>query len=1374
MHFFAHAIAHALILVLPAFSQSSSSSWNSIPNLSPAAPLLVDISAGANIPCSDVLTSLIKTQAAMGTVVRLNIARPGNYCLKAKSYHCDTYIVIRGSSGAIITENDDGPCTPHASAEFSLSPLLLARESPLSVDILSVDGIPGTVALELTCVEGDVPLQRSADSEVVFLDLETRRNRIDELFATDNRYRSRAYRTLARSLFEIGSIDRGFESIRESLRVTTSIEGDDSVDVLMTRHEQATWGIVSGRYDEAQRACEAIMQVPSFYSIIGYAYAQHIYCYLGQAYLNSDRCGDALNVLLEGCALMRGRAEFTQGNRSVYCLLLATACDALGDRKGCLKYLAEAESLLGIPNEIHDDSPIHVVLGVMCLRASCLWRMKSYEKAEDVLRVAVRLGSEHVGDNHPSVVSAKIRLGKALTNTGQYSEASKILEDVWAIVFKIIPEGHIDRLHAMCAYSALLSATGKQPAARRVLQSVVLALAPPRGDSLRFGQIGIEIVEQLVDSGEWSAAELVLSAMIESDSNMKDERPGLYRDAQRLLCWAYMMLGMSEKSISVAQELVDVASSEGVESSVDSASRKVLLAHCLVRGGRFGEARVVLDAASTLLFESSSDSKNERAEVAAQMATVLLEMRDVNAAQRVLSWAISVCGVESTRFVRLIQCRVLRLISSTYLELSMLSEADEYAERALGLASELFGDDSFQVLELLGLCAIIKSKQRLFCAAREYLDRADRITALISESDQRVWIEVQVARAMVSCELGNYSDAIDVCGRLLHSLSRQPFRHVDTLVEVSSILARAGSFHRAWESVQDAWMGCVESMSDGSTLCTEYELLCVSASMRKCVSQLVYLARKSADVSLINTAFKCLCEWKGWVWKSVRRDRAAAWALEGDQGAVRGSIGSVQYLLNRAVSELGRLDGVRSESRLDSVVRKRRAEERAAVASALVNATSKESERALDTSNRKRMFVDFLVVSTEGKYNARPIFSAESVLGDGERVLVWMSSDRRSVSSLVDLGSSGEIIAAISEYVKGLQACDSGVISGNRGFDVRSHPSSRIRSLLWDPIAEHLEGVSTLCISPDGFLGAFPFECIVDKDGKYLIEKYSIVYGIEVGEFESGGNGIDPNAGGLIVGGIDRPLGADGQAPRSVLGGGNVWPPLEWAEEECSRIAGLFASGSNRRSTTILRGSEATESRVRESLPGASIVHFATHGFFPRSESIPWLGASLRGQRSGSFLFSGIEDLAREYPGLLSGLVLAEDRGATSEEAGDDGLLTAEEVSWLDLSKCELVVLSACGSGLGEARGGEGLIGLRRAFRMAGAKTVISSLWPISDRATAELMEMFYRNLLTRGLGRGEALRAAQLSMIQSNRAKYQGNALPTTWAAFVLDGDWK
>jgi CHAT domain-containing protein len=145
----------------------------------------------------------------------------------------------------------------------------------------------------------------------------------------------------------------------------------------------------------------------------------------------------------------------------------------------------------------------------------------------------------------------------------------------------------------------------------------------------------------------------------------------------------------------------------------------------------------------------------------------------------------------------------------------------------------------------------------------------------------------------------------------------------------------------------------------------------------------------------------------------------------------------------------------------------------------------------------------------------------------------------------------------------------------------------------------------------------------------------------------------------------------------------------------------------------------------------------------------------------------------QENPLLLTGLAFAgANRRADASSTDEDGMLTAEEVAALDLSGVDWVVLSACKTGTGEWHEGEGILGLRRAFRTAGARTLITSLWDVEDETTQRWMKELYEARFVRGLDTTLAMREARRVMLEERRRTGESTR-PVHWAGFVSSGAW-
>ncbi len=362
-----------------------------------------------------------------------------------------------------------------------------------------------------------------------------------------------------------------------------------------------------------------------------------------------------------------------------------------------------------------------------------------------------------------------------------------------------------------------------------------------------------------------------------------------------------------------------------------------------------------------------------------------------------------------------------------------------------------------------------------------------------------------------------------------------------------------------------------------------------------------------------------------------------------------------------------------------------------------------------------------------------------------------------------DLGEAAAIDAAVGKLREALR--------DPKRRDVK-RLARELDELVMRPVRGRAGSTRHLLVAPDGALNLVPFAALVDERGRYLVETYELTNLTSGRDLLRIGAGAQPREKPLVV--ADPDYGdmslARGSGTRAIVqkqaqsGAASVdfgdigFPPLANTEAEAREVGALLVG------SRVLTGDEATEVALK-SAHAPEVLHVATHGFFlPDLEIRPAAGAADRGFGSTDLAqaFAGVKI---ENPLLRSGLALA---GANARKSGeDDGILTASEVAGLDLWGTKLVVLSACQTGVGEVRAGDGVYGLRRALLLAGSESQVMSLWRVADRETRELMRAFYTRLRA-GDGRTAALRKVQLAMLRNPRTRH-----PFYWAAFIQSGAW-
>jgi CHAT domain-containing protein len=429
--------------------------------------------------------------------------------------------------------------------------------------------------------------------------------------------------------------------------------------------------------------------------------------------------------------------------------------------------------------------------------------------------------------------------------------------------------------------------------------------------------------------------------------------------------------------------------------------------------------------------------------------------------------------------------------------------------------------------------------------------------------------------------------------------------------------------------------------------------------------------------------------------------------------------------------------------------------------------TFSEIKQSLD---EKTVAIDFIIINKEGKIGFVEDYYYAILI-----------SKNQDAPQLIELCSVEDLNFSL----------EMGVQPNNINYISDALESYYVYQMVFQPLEPYLKGYKTLNLCPTGGLSKIAFGTLVSSDysNTRLMDQYDIHYYISLRDLEQLEQSDQKDKKVMLVGGVEftldkkqlaevasnkeielnvEKINQPKQKDRNVgllaraQSRGEDFTALPGTLKEVDKIQSLFTK--NEWSTTKLTGLEALEEDVVKvaEKEAPTILHIATHGFFFAKEA-PETETDQQKQRTDKSVEKRIASI--DDPLLRSGLALTGVnqvwKGGEAIEGLEDGIFTALEVSNMDLSKTELVVLSACETARGDIDANEGVMGLQRAFKMAGAQRLIISLWKVPDAQTAELMELFYQNYLA-----GQEVQTAFKNAQAEMRQRYQN---PYYWAAFIL-----
>jgi len=1055
--------------------------------------------------------------------------------------------------------------------------------------------------------------------------------------------------------------------------------------------------------------------------------------------LNGLRDYDAAVVSLERCLHMR---EAELGARHEYVahslMTLVPAYRSLGRRSEATATANLALSILeetGAP-DLAVAQAANLVAGLQKVDGDLDGALANFERALHII------GNELGTDSHDYGIVMS-NLGGLRTARGEYEAAKLLFEEVVKIMERHVEPDDISMASLLGQLGFLALETGDYPTSLEMAERNFEII------EAHFGPDHPRVAKSLANLGALHRTmgdlESAIS-LIERSVEINRRRLGKEHPARSHglggLGMAYVDLGQYEIGMRHISEALDIDRANFGDDHIEIATSLGLLAVANRRRGHYRRARPLYEQVLALREKHHGPDHPDVAQACNNLAVLLRAQGDNDGAhiyyERSLAIARKTLGPEHP-----IVAQYLNNSAAVLEGQGRLEEALSRHRESLAIREKVAGPPNVALAESYSsLARVFRTQGDPDAALPHYL----RSMAILEDAlgSNHPYIAANLNNIGLTLkELGDLGEARTHMERgLVMSTDTSGPHHPDTAVfakDLANVLMELGERDAA-RSLFAQSLAAREARFDLVEVLSEREALAFGRSVRNAFNGWLRAFNRPEDAQ---EAWSTMLRWKG---AMTRRLRARATMARSHDG----EIAELRDALNRKRLALAALATSPYDSNT-AAVRRETAVRLANEKEVLEREIGKQSaEWSAEHHARKATAADVCAALPQNTglvdyfryYDAGSTYLAFVVVAPACEVV------------RVEIGPAKELEKGIQEWRETLADMDSLPSRINRR-------GRKVAEQVWDPIAPLLGEVDRIIIIPDRSLSAVPFSALPRADGRFLLETHTVSYLTDAQDLLR--HKATAGKGALIVGDVaygntTRSRPESQLASRAAKCRDGRYGPLEHTGAEASQVAANWAKSRHRHETVeLLSGSDASENTVIAETGDKRLIHLATHGFFATENCQPY------GEDSAL-------DVIIRDPMLLSGLVLA---GANEPDLADgDGILTAEEISTLDLRGIELVVLSACETGLGEVTSGEGVLGLQRGFAVAGAQQLVMSLWSVPDDSTAALMDHFYGDLLRkrRPTGAAESLRAAQLSRLEYHRA-INGDSRPGEWAAFIVSG---